>query len=592
MEPQNSGINGMSGTSANQAPVTTPAPTPSPAQTSAQTQAPTTKPAATPTATAQNNEPPKITGLTSTISKDATGKVLPPSNVVNKQTAPVAKPEKKKVELPPPTEEEISNYIRSKRHKKAIISIIVLILVGTAAIAGIIFFLKYQKEQDNKYSDGYSANYPYIIRNKDNTYYIANNSGKKISGDYNNIEDYFEGYAVACNSESCDILDIDGNKSYSGSKIKQIIGSGKFLEQKNDFEFYNAIDSTGNKINEERITAYKTVNNHTYLVSKNAEGKGYSLLNSEAKVVASDNTENIIMSQDIDINYSKFENKYYCGISTQTRGAEYLTRYDIYDCDNGHRILSLDKINNNFYDKIPSDNIFKLDDTSYVIYDDELTLKTDLNVAQANNGIVYGLNDYEGFEPFNPRTKNTVDENSNGLIDEGKYDIVPSYRINDYFEYTNYSQTGYEFFKNSNDIAVYKDGKKQSVKNVRKIFSEELFNYLHFKQKDYVLVQENGKLKIYDLKNIKTLDLGGDIESIEEDSCLVILSTDSQEKKKIYNLITGSSFEITLNEGEYINLEKRYLTVNSISEQKVKYYSQTGKMVAEISYNEEEDGGE
>jgi hypothetical protein len=127
-------------------------------------------------------------------------------------------------------------------------------------------------------------------------------------------------------------------------------------------------------------------------------------------------------------------------------------------------------------------------------------------------------------------------------------------------------------------------------------FSEELFNYLHFKNKDYVIVEENGKTKLYDMNKTQTIDLGGDIESPVEYSCLVVVSTDDIHKKKIYNLITGESFEISLQDGEHIVLSRRGLIIESIirpseadnsssSDRKMKYYSQSGKLLAEISYN-------
>ena len=544
------------------------------------------------------NEPPKITGLSSSISKnnEISGKALPPSTVINKQPEPVQKPKKTKVQLPPPTEEEIEKYLKKKRTKRTAITVTVAVLIFFAAVMATYLQHAYHLQMDNKYSDGYSVNYPYVIKNNDGKSYIVSNGGKKISSDYDQISDYYEGYAVACNNSNCDILDINGNKSYSGEKIEYIPGSHYFLEQKSANKFGNLIDSNGKNISDEKIITLKNYNNRSYLLSKSADAKSYSLINSDGKKLASGTTEDKIISEKLEISYSKFEDKYYCAASIQTRGNEYETRLVVFNCESGKQIISIDNIGNTDEDRIISDNIFKAGDNNYIIFNDDLVLKTDLAVTQTANGLIYGLNPEEGFELFNPRTKNYVDENSHGLIDEGKYDIVPNFSANDYFAYANYRESKFEFFDNGGTITAYKDGKKKDVKNITLVFSEELFNYLHSKGKDYVVIQDGDRPKIYDINKGQTLDLGGDIENVQKDSSLVVISTGDINKKKIYNLITGKSFEITLQDYEYLTLDKRYIMSEKIEEpsegetpsyraQKIKYYSQTGKLLAEISYN-------
>lgn len=559
---------------------------------------PTPEPTTAAPAQAPANEPPKITGLSSSISKnnEISGKALPPSTVINRQPEPSKQPVKKRVQLPPPTEEEINNYIKKKRTRKAIILAVIFVLLAAAAITAAYFILEYLRKQDSKHSDGYSVDYPYIIENSDGTEYLADKNGKKISGDYARIEEYYEGFTVACKDSNCDILDTNGNIKYSGQQITKIENSSYFLEKKDNNQFSTIIKTDGKALNDEKVTSLEAQNGHSFMLTKDPNAKSFKLLSSEGKSVATGETEDTIVSQKLEISYSKYEDKYYCAASTQTRGNEYKTRFDIYNCESGKSILSLDNVGNSWENKRLSDNIFKAADTSYVIYNDELVLKTDLTILQSDNGLVYGQNPEEGFELFNPRTKNNVDESSNGLIDEGKYDIAPKLGLNDYFDYANYRESGYEFFKNNDELQIYKDGKKKDIRNAKMVFSEELFNYLHFKNKDYVIVEENGKTKLYDMNKSQTIDLGGNIESPIEYSCLVVVSTDDIHKKKIYNLITGENFEISLQDGEHIVLARRELIIESIitpseadnsssTARKMKYYSQTGKLLAEISYN-------
>lgn len=451
-----------------------------------------------------------------------------------------------------------------QKDNKVKIALIGFLLV---VILGILFvFLNKSKKNNFKYAI-FDQSKPIIIE-KDGKYGYINTNGKVIvETQYEDVRDFNGNYAIVYEMVKTD----DGEKKLC--KIIDRNGKVKITPQEDGYCSIEYIDDYNIYIIDDKLydsnlrklssnDKYVEYEDNGYLVWFSEEKRTAGIMTSSGKVTytfkyTGDDVYQLYRLYGFDIRVSDIDeslNSRYC-VSRPYYGYS-----AIVNCDSGKIVVESKE--DYYFDE--DNNIFKCktdDEEMYFYVQNNKIVYKDSNEIEYYSDGYLRIDDDDNYKYYNIKTGSTTDEKP--LITDNLSDL----------ELT----TGYSRFSCDNGYGLMQNEKIVLPCQWDRIsfFDLTLYQYLKSVGKNYIIVRKDGKSFILDLKNNKTIYETNSSYINSYDNSTFIDYTDENNKKVIYNLLTGKS--ITFDKNNSYSIYSNYVKVKNNT--KTDYYNTNLKLI-------------
>jgi len=481
------------------------------------------------------------------------------------------------------TQEEIDAF-RKKRSKKRIFIIsgiaALVLIVGAVAII-IANNIKHKKYQE--YSGTYNNDLPITIQDHD-VYYLINQSGKKISGDYDYIDSFESGTSLASKVDgekvSYQILSASGEILFETENMLTKHNLGKNYLMLENGSYY-LLGANGDLVSREPVILPYDYSNLTYYINQN----DYELSvydsdgNKKFTVKKNENVDNISFS----VAKGKYDNGInYCLIS-QSTPAQSNTNI-VYNCESGKVVKDLKMPEESktidkrklVFNSADGQPIINSSDKCYYFYEDDLFYETNGFCSESASVIttkVDGVTKY-----LDAQDMQLKDEfPTHTLISQKKFDITTMITADctDYQE-----QNQLELVKFCGKIYYKNKLLTLDSSYSYQFLPDQLATYLHNEGKNYIIRSKSVNLnEIYDIDKKSPVSEIGNFahyfgDYYVEKSSFVQIDNDT-EKAKYYNLITGAVVEAE--RSEYAMPGNNYIAIEK--EDGIHYYNKEAKEI-------------
>ncbi len=416
----------------------------------------------------------------------------------------------------------------------------IMIVLGIIIVILILLFVGYKliSQKNNNTYDSFNDNQLIPIKNN-NKYGYINSEGKIVLEPiYKEANNFAGDYALV-------VSDINDGSVYqiidkTGKVYFESQRSINYVDDYNVWVIEGALyDSNLKKISKDNI--YVSELKDGYFLWEDKENNNTGLMNYKGDISYTynyQNDENYLFIRVPTTDFSIKEK--YCLVNIENE------KYAIINCDNGKIIYNYTS------NKIGSkdNNIFIMKDANYnfissfyvqndkILYqaqDENITISYDNNYLR-----IYNQNDY---------SYKYYDITNNNIIDRLPSDFDKD--INEWEAFTGiYEKTcpeGVGLVKNNKEVIACEYSKFTYLNNL-------LYQYLSSQGKDYVLGIKNDKTYLINLKNGKVDSVFNSVRILtNEESTFVYYIDSSDNKKTIYNLITGKSLNTGVDNKIYLN---------------------------------------
>lgn len=527
---------------------------------------------------------PKISGFSTPVGSSTARKQKSPaqrSNTINQQNAPAQpKPTMKQQfrQERPVTQEEVDAFRKKRSRNRKITAIVVILVLIAAAIIGWIIYDKLKITNYNKNATIYNDNLPIVVRDGDTQYLITQN-GNKIGDNYSHIDEYTSESTLAINyGETVRYFILDANG-------KAIFQSENIISKSTDTNNYimtEGADSYILKADGQKLTESKLVNSYN-------QDLKYSLVQSDSKIAIIDENGKEKFTRVIDgfeatgfsFAYNKYEDKYYCAISTKEMTSSVTT---VYNCETAKIAKTIEDSGYyaDFYDT--ETPMLSTGGHYYYFYSDDVLFDSEQPSTEIFAGIIQTTDEEGNTLYFDPKDK-TLRESypTHSLIAQNKLDATTEITA-DCSEFA--KSNTQKLTKICNNI--YQDNKlikMDYTKYSYHFFPDELAQYLGYLGKNYIIRESVGSysFSVYDLDKKSTVEGLTSIPSISPDNKASYIYASAQgDQITYYNILTDKT--VTASPSNRAELGINYLAIDDGS--KITYYNKNAEEIYKVQKGE------
>ncbi len=459
----------------------------------------------------------------------------------------------------------------NRKSKKVVFVAIGTIIIVLITIAAFILFSLNSEQAAKKEAINDKFDPEKLIKVKKNDKYVYIDSKGKIvlDSNYTYASDFHGDYAIVETE-----IEADGSKRpvYQAidKKGKVKVQGESEIEYLKEYDLWIVDEILYNSSMKQISPANTRVKDASegFLVWVNSKKNTGGIMNSKGKITYTYNFsqgESYISIDPSSVEESLKEN--YCCVNIENE------KYAVVNCNNGKVVHDF----TNKYISAKRNNIFTIHkDDSY---------KDETVIYYQDNKEVYKTDDPENINiTYYPGYLSIYDEGKS--YSEGRYSYLdldtmeiksspPAGSANqdeDLDEWEKY--TGYkELYQNgkyglSNDTKIILPPTWESIRHL----DVDLYKYLKSKNKDYILAQNEQKWHLVSLKDNKSVqEFNTSYINTDDDSTFIYYTDQNTNNKKVYNLLSGKSLNISSN--TYFTIYSNYITIKDSSSKMLKYYN-------------------
>lgn len=448
------------------------------------------------------------------------------------------------------------------KDKKVIIGIIVAVVAIIAIIFGIKLF---SKEDDLQIARTFDPEKPIVIK-KDDKYGYINTKGKVIiEPQYKSANQFSGDFAlVSTEDNKYKIINKKGEEQVSSDSIFGIKYISKTDSWIVDGKLY---DGNMKQLTKDGVVISYSSSDDGYLTFVDSNKKTMGVMTSEGKITFDmPITEKGYLG--IDVSENEYELKdSYCRVTVDNE------KYAIINCETGKVIYDLSEK----YISVDENNVFAIKEGDYksdtletvYIEDDKIAYKVEkeLELKYYSEGVLRIEDDSKSYSEkytyYNLKDKTTSKEK-------------PSVDLPDAWELL----TGFTIYECNSKYGLMKDEKVILSCEWEDIefLGTNLYKYLEKDGKKYILLENDNKVSLYNMKNNKVVVTFNTSRVTDYSNSTFIKYTDKDtDEIVVYNLITDKT--VKFEKGTTVSVYSNYITTKK--DNKTNYYNVKLEMIYE-----------
>lgn len=447
--------------------------------------------------------------------------------------------------------------------KELILIIIISLFIIATMLTIKIFIVLNQKitKEEEFLNNIYNQDQLIRIKKNDKYGYIDSKGKIKIKIKYDEASNFIGKYALVKEDKKYKIINEQGQtKLKSNNKIEYVDSIQYWIV---DYKLYN---TKLEQISNDNLKVKST--NKSYLIWSDLNSEEIGIMNSKGEKTYSyklEDKESYINVQSIEDETSK-EN--YCIINIDNK------KYAILNCETGEEIYEYqeNKIvlkENNIYEVISQKSNEVIE--SIYINKNKIVYSAKSNESLKYYGTYIQIRDAS--KPYNERYSYLIVKN-----DKITTTRPETNKINTWEELTNYkkiscqNQTLYGLTYKEKEIL---ECNWQDIQ----YFNINLYKYLKYQNKNYILGKKDDKWQIINLNNEKVIKKFNTTSIVtNENSTFIYYKDKKTSERTIYNLLTKKTLSVKEDQNS-INLYQNYITVKDKENKELRYYNNNLKLI-------------
>lgn len=450
------------------------------------------------------------------------------------------------------------------QNKKVIIGIIAAVV----AIIAIIFCLNLSSKdkEEIEIARKFDLNKPIVIQ-KDGKYgYIDTKGNVMIEPQYKSANQFYGDFALVKTEDlKYKVINKKGEELASSDSVLGISHISDSDYWVIDAKLY---DDNMKQVSKEGVAVSYSSTNDGYLTFIDSNKKVTGVMNSKGKVTFEmPITEGELLSLTSANNFDDLKDTY-CTISINSK------KYAIINCESGKVIYDLAER----YITTKDNNVFVIKQGDYksepletiYIEDDKVAYK-----VENHKDITYYKKDVLRIEKdssdYTDRYNYYDLKNKTMLAERPTLEEVDPWEL----------LTGFTLFECTNGVGLMKDEKVILSCEWDDInyFSDDLYKYLEADGKEYILLDKDSKIQLYNMKNNKVVTTFNTTYLYDYSGSTFIKYSDKDTKEVIlYNLMTEKS--LNFEKGTTVNIFSNYITIKK--DGKTTYYNAELEKIYEV----------